>query len=109
MSTGDYLLILLALALGFALFRARLCTVACLRESILQQQHAGMLRLCMATSVAGVVLLSAALWMPAGIMLPVDSPAWTRAAAGGMVLGVGSMLNGACFHFAGPRIRLAIR
>jgi toxin CptA len=102
MMTFDLLLVLLTFALGFTLLRASLCSVACVRSWMLQDDARSMYGLTMAVSAAGIVLLTLVLVLPTKVMLPVNpwlwaTPLWQRVVLGGLLLGAGSLINGACY------------
>lgn len=94
---ADLGLALLAFGIGVLLVRASLCSVACLRELVVDRRPDGIARLATAASAAGVVLLSLAAWAPNSVRLPVDPPLMRTAIIGGLLLGVGAVINGACY------------
>jgi hypothetical protein len=54
----DAVIVLLTFALGFAVSRANLCTVACMRRLILERRIDGVAGLAIAASTSGIVLLT---------------------------------------------------
>ena len=88
---------LLALAIGVLMTRASLCSVACLHELIVDRRIDGILRLAIAASAAGLVLLTLAAWSPDRVLLPADPPVMREALVGGLLLGLGAVINGACY------------
>lgn len=87
----------LAFALGLLLSRATLCAVACVRESVVERRASGVLRLATVAATAGVVLLGAAAAAPGHVALPTDAPPTLLAVYGGALLGLGAVVNGACY------------
>ncbi len=93
----DLLLLLLTFALGLALARVSLCAVAALQQLIDARQYDGLLRLLLATSGAGVTLLLLAGLVPGQVLLPGEMAALAGAVAGGLLLGLGALVNGGCY------------
>ena len=93
----DALLLLLTFALGLALARVSLCAVAALQQLILAQRYDGLLRLLLAASGAGVTLLLLAGLAPGRVLLPAESATQAGALTGGLLLGLGALINGGCY------------
>lgn len=93
----DALLVLLALLLGLAFSQTRLCTVACVHALVVERRLDGVIRLVMAASVAAIMLLVCAWLWPDRIWLPHNPAVSWKIAAGGVLLGVGAMVNGGCY------------
>lgn len=96
MTALDPVLIALALLTGALLSRTTVCTIACLREAIVDRRPHAPLRILLLSACAGIVLLSAALVLPSDVSLPVSTPVPGSLLAGAFVLAVGSLVNGAC-------------
>ena len=88
---------MLTFALGLALARVSLCAVGAMQELIAARQLSGLLRLLLAASGAGVALLLLAGLAPGRVLLPGESGAYAAAIAGGLLLGVGALINGGCY------------
>ncbi|TWC35694.1 toxin CptA [Pseudomonas sp. SJZ079] len=87
--------VLLALLLGFAIQRGGTCTVAALEE-VVQHHRWTRLRALLETSLwvfGGVVLLRAFGRLP---QVPLGYPLHWQAALGGVLLGLGALINGGC-------------
>src|SRR5262245_38128269 len=93
----DVLLVLLAFLLGLAFSQTRLCTVACLQGLIVERRFDGVSRLVIATSAAAILLLLCAWVWPDEVLLPRDPSVTWKIFAGGALLGVGALVNGACY------------
>jgi len=93
----DLLLLLLTFALGLALARVSLCAVAALQQLIDVRQYDGLLRLLLAASGAGVALLLLAGLVPGQVLLPGEMAGLAGAIAGGLLLGLGALVNGGCY------------
>jgi toxin CptA len=93
----DVLLLLLTLALGAALSRVSLCAVAGMQQAVTARNYAGLERLLIATSGAGVSLLLLAGLRPDQVWLPHDAHFHPGIIAGGLLLGLGAMVNGGCY------------
>jgi uncharacterized membrane protein YedE/YeeE len=93
----DALLLLLTFALGLALARVSLCAVGALQQLIHARQYDGLLRLLLATSGAGVTLLLLAGLAPGQVLLPADVATHAGAITGGVLLGLGALINGGCY------------
>lgn len=96
--------ILFALGLGFALQRASLCSVAAVQQWLVERHPDRMIGVAVAVCFSGVTLLGAAAFWPASVGLPVRLAVTPTIVLGGMLLGLGSALNGACF--VGSIVRL---
>lgn len=93
----DALLLLLTFALGAALSRVSLCAVASVQQAIVARDFAGLQRLALAASGAGIVLLLLAGVLPRAVLLPAAVPFHAGIIAGGVLLGIGALLNGGCY------------
>jgi toxin CptA len=93
----DPVSILLALSLGFVLERSSMCTVANVERLVIRRRADGMLGLGIAVSWSGVVLLGLAALNPNVVRLPTDFGLTPALIAGGIVMGIGSAMNGGCF------------
>jgi hypothetical protein len=93
----DALLLLLTFALGVALARVSLCAVGALQQLIAARQYDGLLRLLLATSGAGVALLLLAGLAPGRVLLPGEGATHAGAITGGLLLGLGALINGGCY------------
>lgn len=93
----DVASITLALVLGFVAQRSFLCTVANVERFVVRRRADGLLGLVVAVCWAATVLLVLAWALPEQVRLPGEhAVSWTLV-AGGLVLGVGSAVNGGCF------------
>jgi toxin CptA len=97
MSMLDLPLIGLAMMLGFTYSKASLCAVACMKKVVVHRQFAALNVLGLAISASGLVLLLLALSLPQAVMLPEGMVPLAWSALGGVVLGVGSLVNGGCY------------
>lgn len=97
MKSLDLLFAILAFALGVAMSRTTLCTVANVQQWVIARQVDGLLRLLAVACAAGLVLLALQQLSPSMIRLPMDAPVSGRVVLGGMLLGLGAIVNGACF------------
>jgi len=93
----DALLLLLTFALGVALARVSLCAVAALQRLIMARHYDGLLHLLLAASGAGVTLLLLAGLAPGRVLLPGELATHTGAITGGLLLGLGALINGGCY------------
>jgi len=93
----DALLLLLTLLLGAALSRVSLCAVAAVQQCVSQREPTALLRLLLATSAAGMVLLASSGWSPMRMSLPGTLPITLPLIDGALLLGAGALLNGACY------------
>lgn len=93
----DVLLLLLTLLLGAALGRVSLCAVAAVQQCVTRGDFSGLLRLLLATSAAGVVLLLCSGWAPMRMALPGALPLTLTLVGGALLLGAGALVNGACY------------
>lgn len=93
----DPVSILLALLLGFVLERSSMCTVANVERLVVRRRADGLLGLGVAVSWSGVVLLGLSALAPNVVRLPTDFGLSPILVAGGVVMGVGSAMNGGCF------------
>lgn len=93
----DVLLLLLTLALGALLARVSLCAVAGMQQAVTARNYAGLERLLIAASGAGVSLLLLAGLRPDQVWLPHDAPFHAGIIVGGLLLGIGAMVNGGCY------------
>ena len=93
----DALLLLLTFTLGAVLSRVSLCAVAGVQQAVATRNFAGLERLLLATSGAGVVVLLCAALAPQMLRLPFDTPWYWGTIVGGLLLGIGAMINGGCY------------
>jgi toxin CptA len=91
------LLALLTFLLGAALSQVSLCAVAATQQWVVMRQAAGLQRLLLAASGAGVVLLVLSRCLPKPALLPADLPINVTLVVGSVLLAVGALLNGACY------------
>jgi len=91
------LLALLTFLLGAALSQVSLCAVAAVQQWVVTGQAVGMHRLLVAASSAGVVLLVLSRCLPETALLPRDLPINVSLVLGSVLLGIGALLNGACY------------
>lgn len=88
---------LAGLLLGFSLVRANSCSVASTRRLVIERRADWLLGLLVAISWAGAVLLGFAFLTPLNLRFPADMPITLSLLAGSVLLGVGALLNKACF------------
>jgi len=93
----DVVLLLLTLVLGALLSRVRLCAVAGMQQAFATRNLAGLERLALAACGAGLSLLLLAGLLPGQVWLPNDAHFHAGLVAGGVLLGVGAMINGGCY------------
>jgi hypothetical protein len=93
----DGLLLLLTFALGALLSRVSLCAVAAVQQFIVGHDAVGLRKLVLAASAAGFSLLLLAGLLPQHVSLPADAPLGFGIVAGGVLLGLGAMINGGCY------------
>lgn len=93
----DGLLLLLTALLGATLSRVSLCAVAAVQQCVTRRDWAGPQRLVIAASAAGIILPACSAWAPLHGGLPGGLPVAAPLLAGAVVLGVGALLNGACY------------
>ena len=93
----DVLLLLLTLVLGAMLSRVSLCAVAGMQQAVAAREYAGLERLLIAASGAGVSLLLLAGLRSDQVWLPGDAHFHLGILTGGVLLGLGAMLNGGCY------------
>jgi toxin CptA len=91
------LLALLTFLLGATLSQVSLCAVAATQQWVVMRQAAGLQRLLLAVSGAGVVLLALSRWLPESALLPPDLPIDVTLVLGSVLLAVGALLNGGCY------------
>jgi len=96
--------ILITLGLGFGLQRASLCTVAAVQQWLVERRPDRQLAVGVAVCFSGVTLLGSAAFSPASGWLPATLAVTPSILLGGVLLGLGSALNGACF--VGSVVRL---
>lgn len=93
----DALLLLLTFVLGALLSRVSLCAVAAVQQFVVGRDGSGLRKLALAASAAGLSLvLLAGLW-PQHVSLPADAPLQFGVVAGGVLLGLGALINGGCY------------
>jgi toxin CptA len=83
--------------LGVLMSRTSLCTVAGVQQCLRERSAEGLRPMLAAASAAGVVLLACSLLWPAAIALPRGQPIGLALLAGAAVLGLGALVNGACY------------
>jgi uncharacterized protein len=93
----DILLLLLTFALGALLSRVSLCAVAAVQQLIIGREAEGLRRVMLATSGAGLSLLLLAVVLPQQVWLPSNASFGFGVIAGGVLLGIGAMINGGCY------------
>ncbi len=93
----DTLLLLLTFALGAALSRVSLCAVAGVQRAMSARDYSGLQRLALAAAGAGVVLLLLAGLAPGMVLLPGMAPFHAGIIIGGVLLGLGALVNGGCY------------
>lgn len=93
----DGLLLFLTFALGALLSRVSLCAVAAMQQLVVGRSASGLGRLLLAASGAALSLLLLAGLLPGSVWLPVDAPWRAGLVAGGVLLGLGAMINGGCY------------
>jgi uncharacterized protein len=93
----DALLLLLTLVLGALLSRVSLCAVAGVQQAVATGNFAGLERLALAACGAGLSLLLLAGLLPDRVWLPNDAHFHLGLIAGGVLLGLGAMINGGCY------------
>jgi len=91
------LLALLTFLLGATLSQVSLCAVAATQQWVVTGQAAGLQRLLRAASSAGIVLLVLSRRLPEHALLPHDLPISVTLVVGSVLLGIGALLNGACY------------
>jgi sulfur transporter len=90
-------LLLLTLVLGALLSRVSLCAVAGMQQAVATGNFAGLERLALAASGAGLSLLLLAGLLPGQVWLPNEMHVHPGLLAGGVLLGLGAMINGGCY------------
>ena len=93
----DVLLLLMTFGLGALLSRVSLCAVGAVQQRIVFGKSAGLKRLLLAAAGSGVTLLLCAAWAPDMLHLPADPTFRWGIVAGGVLLGIGAMINGGCY------------
>jgi toxin CptA len=93
----DVVLLLLTFALGALLSRVSLCAVAGMQQAVVHGEFAGLERLALAACGAGLSLLLLAGLLPGQVRLPNDMHVNLSLIAGGVLLGLGAMINGGCY------------
>jgi len=93
----DTLLIVLTFALGAVLAHVSLCALAGMQQLVQRRQGQGLLRLAVTASAAGLVLLALNRLHPLQVLLPASHPLNRDLLLGGVLLGVGSLINGGCY------------
>ena len=93
----DVLLPVLTLVLGALLSRVSLCAVDGVQQAVATRNYAGLERLVLAASGAGLSLLLLAGLRPDRVWLPIDAQFHLGIIAGGLLLGLGAMINGGCY------------
>ena len=86
-----------ASVLGFALARANSCTVASTRRLIIERRADWLLGLLVVIGWAGLVLLGLSIVAPDHFRLPAGLPLNALLVVGGIMLGVGAVINKGCF------------
>ncbi len=90
-------MLLLTLALGALLSRVSLCAVAGVQQAVASSNFAGLERLALAACGAGLILLLLAGLLPDRVWLPNEAHFRLGVIAGGVLLGLGAMINGGCY------------
>jgi uncharacterized protein len=93
----DVLLLLMTFGLGALFSRVSLCAVGAVQQRIVFGKSAGLKRLLLAAAGSGVTLLLCAAWAPDMLRLPADSAFHWGIVAGGLLLGIGALINGGCY------------
>jgi toxin CptA len=83
--------------LGVLMSRTSLCTVAGVQQCLRERRLHGLLPMLAAASASGLVLLACSALVPGQVVLPRDQPIGVRLLVGGALLGVGALVNGACY------------
>ena len=91
------MLLLLTLVLGALLSRVSLCAVAGVQQALATGNSAGLERLALAACGAGLSLLLLAGLLPDRVWLPNDAHFHLGLIVGGVLLGLGAMINGGCY------------
>ncbi len=91
------MLLALTLVLGALLSRVSLCAVAGMQQAVVHGDFAGLERMALAACGAGLSLLLFAGLLPAHVSLPNYAHFHPGLIAGGVLLGLGAMLNGGCY------------
>lgn len=97
MAEGTLLTPILGFILGFALPRGNTCAVRAVSRLVHDRRIDWMVGLLVASCWAGVALLGAALLAPTEVLLPADRDVTLAIVAGGALLGLGTVINDACF------------
>lgn len=92
----DFVTPIAAFALGAALARANSCTVASARRLVLNGKADWLIGLGVAISWAGLTLAAVAVLMPQVVTLPAQLPLATGIVVGGIILGLGALVNQGC-------------
>ncbi len=87
----------LAFVLGVLMARTTLCGVANIQPWVDTRKVDGLLRLLVVACASGLVLLALVQLAPGMVRLPMDTPVMLSVMAGGVLLGVGALVNGGCF------------
>lgn len=93
----DGFLLVLTFALGALLSRVSLCAVAAVQQFIIGRDLAGLNRLLLAAGGAGLMLLLLAGLAPDHVLLPARAPLHSGVFIGGLLLGLGALINGGCY------------
>jgi hypothetical protein len=93
----DLEFLLLALLLGALMSRTSLCTVAGIQGIVFGRRWGSVRGILAASSAAGFVLLVRFLIDPSSVRLPDDHPIGFSLLLGGVLLGTGALVNGACY------------
>ena len=88
---------LLTFLLGFALVRANTCTVTNTRTAVTKRDFGGLLGLVYAMAWAGITGLALSLFAPSAFLLPSDITLDLTIIVGGIIMGIGAIINNACF------------
>jgi len=91
-----FILPLLAAALGFALARSNSCTVAATVRLVEDRKADYLLGLGVAAATATLLLAMLTLWNPGSFRLPLHLEIGWAPILGGMVMGMGALLNKGC-------------
>jgi toxin CptA len=93
----DGFLLAATFVLGGLLSRVSLCTVAAAQQCVVGRDARALSTLVLAASGAGVSLLLLAALLPDSVRLPADAQFRWGILGGGLLLGIGALINGGCY------------